>query len=195
MEGNTDYPTRQNTTETRRRESNRDTERAPAAHARHRTNKINNFKLNNNTFLDCAAKRVILGAAELECASALEHCPARLVRREGPRALGASAASSRGEQTAVATRSGSARRWRPGLRLTASTGGHGRPSEAGSASAWTTCLKQGSACRKVVVMFVIMALKNLRRRDLRPKGPDHNHGELAPRITRLAWARPQQMKS
>ena len=38
-------------------------------------------------------------------------------------------------------------------------------------------------------MFVIMALKNLRRRDLRPKGPDHNHGELAPRITRLAWAR------
>ena len=37
--------------------------------------------------------------------------------------------------------------------------------------------------------FVIMPLKNLRRRDLRPKGPDHNHGELAPRITRLAWAR------
>ena len=109
-------------------------------------------------------------------------CRCPLLRRALP-------VSSRGEQTAVATRSGSARRWRPGLRLTASTGGHGRPSEAGSASASTTCLKQGSACRKVVVMFVIMALKNLRRRDLRPKGPDHNHGELAPRITRLAWAR------
>ena len=65
---------------------------APAARVRHRANKINGSKINNNTFLDCAAKRVILGAAGAEppeCASALEHCPARLVRREGPRALGA----------------------------------------------------------------------------------------------------------
>ena len=109
-------------------------------------------------------------------------CPCSPLRRAFP-------VCSRAEQTALGTQSGCAPRWRPGLRSPASTGGHGRPSEAGSASASTTCLKQGSACRKVVVMFVIMALKNLRRRDLRPKGPDHNHGELAPRITRLAWAR------
>ena len=79
-------------------------------------------------------------------------CCCSLLRRALP-------ACSRAEQTALGTQSGCAPRWRPGLRSPASKGGQGRSFEAGSASAWTTCLKQGSACRKVVVMFVLLESK------------------------------------
>ena len=79
-------------------------------------------------------------------------CPCSPLRRALP-------VCSRAEQTALGTQSGCAPRWRPGLRSPASKGGQGRSFEAGSASAWTTCLKQGSACRKVVVMFVLLESK------------------------------------